>query len=401
MTTGPAMTDEDKMPRVLVVDDSRMVRATIGKLIRGRFEVREEVDGEAGWEALLVDPTIDLVLTDIGMPRLDGYGLLGRIRDSRVGRVRNLPVVIISGDEDEAAREKALGLGANGFIAKGAGGVELLATLSSLLSLSRARSELAESRAALARQSPVDPATGLATPGYLERYGEQALSQARRRQSDISALVIELDQFDALTAQYGAHVVQLIARKLSKILSSKIRAEDTLSQHSPSQFALLSPGIDALGSCGFGLRLRKSLEKLVMGYREERIRVSITIGVANSEVDGARSVGDLLERARERVAAGRAAGGNRVVSDRGEVDQHSIERQLGRQFSIDAALRQLRTGGHDEVVGQLPDIIATLIPLLELVESRLHCGLPLGQLKQFHKSAAAGSDDSEATQTSI
>jgi len=112
----PVTTADDKMARVLVVDDSRMVRASIIKHIRGRFDAREEPDGEAGWEALLVDPAIDLVVTDIGMPRLDGFGLLERIRGSKVARVRNLPVVIISGDEDENARERALKLGANGFI---------------------------------------------------------------------------------------------------------------------------------------------------------------------------------------------------------------------------------------------------------------------------------------------
>ena len=68
------MNEDGKLPRILVVDDSRMVRATIVKHIRGRFEVREEADGEAGWQTLLVDPDIELVLTDIGMPRLDGYG---------------------------------------------------------------------------------------------------------------------------------------------------------------------------------------------------------------------------------------------------------------------------------------------------------------------------------------
>ena len=43
------------LPKVLIVDDSRMVRASLIKLIRGRFEFREEGDGEAGWQALLVD----------------------------------------------------------------------------------------------------------------------------------------------------------------------------------------------------------------------------------------------------------------------------------------------------------------------------------------------------------
>src|SRR5690606_8222502 len=125
----------EALPRILVVDDSRMVRSSIVKHIRGRFEVREEGDGEAAWEALLVDPAVQLVLTDIGMPRLDGYGLLERIRSAKVARVRSLPVLIISGDEDDSARERAAALGANGFITKGSGSAELVSALESLLRL--------------------------------------------------------------------------------------------------------------------------------------------------------------------------------------------------------------------------------------------------------------------------
>ncbi|HRP26056.1 response regulator [Thauera sp.] len=393
--------EDDKLPRILVVDDSRMVRASIVKLIRGRFEVREEPDGEAGWEALLVDPAIDLVLTDIGMPRLDGYGLLERIRASRVSRVRDLPVVIISGDEDESARERALALGANGFVAKGAGSVELLATLSSLVRLSKAQHELERSRAALASQSPVDPETGLASAGYLQHRATQGVSEARRRHTDIAALVIEVDQFDELVDRHGAHVVQLILRKLSKMLTSRIRTEDTLSQHSASQFALLSPGIDRVSSCAFALRLRSSVEKLVMGYREERIRVTLSIGVANAAVDGRNTVSELLGLALERTAAARAAGGNRVVADAGEVDAALIERELGRLVSIDSALRQVRAGARAEVEAQLPEIIAALMPLLELLESKTHCGLPLRQLEALKHRSATDGDDTEATRTSI
>ncbi len=395
--------EDDKLPRILVVDDSRMVRATIVKLIRGRFEVREEPDGEAGWETLLVDPGIDLVLTDIGMPRLDGYGLLERIRASKVARVRELPVVIISGDEDESARERALTLGANGFVTKGAGSVELLATLTSLVRLSKAQLELERSRAALARQSPVDPETGLASEGYLQHRASQVEAESLRRQTDIVALVIELDQFDELVDRYGAHVVQLIVRKLSKMLTGRIRAEDTLSQHSASQFALLSPGIDRVSSCAFALRLRSSVEKLVMGYREERIRITLSIGVANAVVDGRSAVSELLGLALERTAAARAAGGNRVVADAGEVDADSIERALGRLVSIDGALRQVRAGARDEVERQLPEIIAALMPLLELIESKTHCGLPLRHLDALkNRSAADGDDDDgESTRTSI
>ena len=64
------------LPRVLIVDDSRIVRASIVKHIKGAYDFREESDGEMGWQTLLLDPTIQVVISDIGMPKLDGFGLL-------------------------------------------------------------------------------------------------------------------------------------------------------------------------------------------------------------------------------------------------------------------------------------------------------------------------------------
>ena len=95
------------LPRVLTVDDARVVRATRTKQIRDKFDIREEADGEAGWQALLLDPTIEVVISDIGMPRLDGFGLLQRIRGSRLSRINSLPVLIISGEDEDEARAEA------------------------------------------------------------------------------------------------------------------------------------------------------------------------------------------------------------------------------------------------------------------------------------------------------
>ncbi len=385
-------------PKVLVVDDSRMVRASIIKHIRGHFEVREEADGEAGWQALLVDPAIQVVLTDIGMPHLDGYGLLERIRSSKVSRVHDMPVIMISGDEDDAARERALKLGANDFIAKGIGSVELLARLESLSHLAQTRRELEESRAALAAQRPVDPVSGLNTGSYLQERGEQDVALASRHQTDISAMVVEIDHYEQLAEWHGSHVVQLITRKLSKILSTRVRKGDTVAQLEPSQFAVLSPSTDLMGCCAFALRLQRAMEKLVMTYREERIRISITIGVASSAVDGKLSVSHLVGVALARVKEGLAAGGNRVVSDRGEVSQEMIDQHLQQAISIDHTLVQVRAGATAEIADRLPDIIVTLLPLLTLLESQLNLGLPLEKLKKYEN---ARDDDDDGTQTAI
>lgn len=390
---------EPSLPRALIVDDSRMVRASIIRHIRGRYEFREEGDGEAAWQALMVDPQIRLVITDIGMPRLDGFGLLERIRGSRLSRIHDLPVIVISGDEDDEAREKARRLGASDFITKGIGTTELLARLDSLTRLGDARRELEATRAALDQASPKDPTTGLASRAYLDNHGEQELALARRHQGDICAMVMEIDGYEALLGRLGSHVVELINRKLSKILSTRVRKEDTVAQLAPGQFALLSPAIDLDGCTAFALRMQRAIDKLVMTYRDERIQISVSIGVAGSAEGVTQSVDALIQQAGARAQSGLQAGGNRVVGPAGEVGPEAVERLLRRQVSIDHVLGQLKAGANGEVRARMRDVVHTLMPLLELLESDSRCGIPLAWLTRYAREEHDGGASTENTST--
>jgi CheY-like chemotaxis protein len=98
-------------PHALIADDSRIVRATLSKHLSDVFDFSEALDGEEAWECLLRDDSIDLLITDLIMPRLDGYGLLRRMRASRSDHLREMPVVVVSGTDDLEERCQANGQG--------------------------------------------------------------------------------------------------------------------------------------------------------------------------------------------------------------------------------------------------------------------------------------------------
>ena len=130
------------LPRILVVDDSRMVRMTLIKHLKGQYEVREECDGEAAWQTLVLDQSLHAVISDLQMPKLDGYGLLENLRSSKLRRLQEMPFILVSGEETEEERERARSLGVSDFVTKGAGSSEILARLNNLLALSAARENL-------------------------------------------------------------------------------------------------------------------------------------------------------------------------------------------------------------------------------------------------------------------
>src|SRR5262249_19741994 len=79
--------------KVLIVDDSKFVRTTFNRILSTQFAVRECPNGEEGWQAIETDPSIVMIVSDIDMPKLDGFGLLQRVRGAKDERIRSMPVI--------------------------------------------------------------------------------------------------------------------------------------------------------------------------------------------------------------------------------------------------------------------------------------------------------------------
>jgi len=379
--------------RVLIIDDSRMVRASIIKHIRDSYDVREEADGEAGWETLLLDPTIQVVISDLSMPRLDGYQLLERIRSSKITRIHDMPVIMISGDEGDTARARAKELGATDFITKGIGSVELLGRLDGTIKAAQTQRELEESRAALAEQKPIDPKYGLVTAQYLHMHGDQLLAQVRRQLGELSVMLIQVDGFDKLEQTYGHQVAALVIRKLAKILGSKVRKEDTVAQLAESRFCVVTPSINIEACNAFAMRMRSVIEGLALGYRGELIRISLTIGLANSRHDHCETINDLIGLASNRIQQGQAAGGNRVVGAGGVVERQAVE-----VMTLERANALLESKSYAELKPHVAALTKRLLAVLEFIEAEYQVGIPLEALAERcggHLASEAAANDNK------
>jgi two-component system cell cycle response regulator len=155
-------------PRVLIADDSRIVRAMLIKHIQNQFEYREALDGEQAWETLLIDPNIRVLITDLTMPNLDGYGLLERIRSSKISRIRDMPVVVVSGSDEHRERERAMANGATDLITKGIATAQLLSRLDVLSKLVDTQREYEHSLEALVSSASNEDASELSSPYALK-----------------------------------------------------------------------------------------------------------------------------------------------------------------------------------------------------------------------------------------
>ena len=110
------MTDQTAGKKILVVDDNRDSRELVLKVLKRKgYELFEAVDGEDAL-ARVEEHLPDLILMDISLPKIDGYEATGRLKKD--SRFQHIPVIALTAHAMKGDREKALGAGCRGYIAK-------------------------------------------------------------------------------------------------------------------------------------------------------------------------------------------------------------------------------------------------------------------------------------------
>jgi diguanylate cyclase (GGDEF)-like protein len=362
----PQQIEEEKKPRVLICDDSRMVRASIIKHIKDTFDIREAGDGEAGWTALNEDDTIQVLISDLSMPKLDGFGLLKRLRSSEVSRLREMPVIVISGEEEGVAQERAAAAGATDFITKGIGAVELHSRLEALVKLNKASRQLEKSRDAIAN--------------FLLLRGAQIYAHARRRVNDVAVLRIFLDTQEDVAKRFGKPVSDQLLVFFGKLLASRMRKEDCIARMGDAEFALICPSTALSNANQFAARLKDAVSAAKVNFRDEIIHFTASIGVANTDQDLAENIDDLFVMADSRMRRARGGGGNTLVSS----DELQAKTPL-TQPSVDEALSLLATGEAERVAPHLAALVERLLPLLKVLSEKLGVKIPIEELEKAGK----------------
>jgi len=102
---------------VLTVDDSRTMRDMLRMALSAAgYSVIQAEDGIHGLEVLAESSKPDVIITDINMPRMDGFGFIENVREDDAYRA--VPILVLSTESDDAKKQRARAAGATGWIVK-------------------------------------------------------------------------------------------------------------------------------------------------------------------------------------------------------------------------------------------------------------------------------------------
>lgn len=353
--------------RILVVDGSRVVRATLSKHLQANFTIVEEADGESAWQTLMLDPCIDAVICGLSLPKLDGRDLLIRLRASAKRNLRSIPLVLIVPDTfSPDDREAELRRGASGFITKSSEKPAILACLDALLTPSAATDAAGASADQTEFSSKI-----LDDNRFRQRLTSITFDKAPPE--SVCVLVFAIDHRDRLIASFGVEIIEAIAARIAALLIGKVGPLDTVGRCRGERLAILSHGVDLKHGVRFGKQVCKGLAAGQLSIRGRKIRLTASVGVASSIDDQIQDGQDLLVLAENRLEQALVCGGNTVSTDyRPDCPLHCHGKSLAR------LLDALNNPACQEALRQnMGELGLKLLPILALMDKELSLELPL------------------------
>ena len=303
----------ENQPHVLVVDDSRLMRVAVKKILKKDYLLSEANDGEEGWDKLSKDDSIQVVISDLSMPNMDGFGLLEKIRTSSDERIKDIPVIIITGaEDDDVTRTRALDCGASDFVTKPFDSVQLQARTKAHAQHGQTSRKLNEVSSTLEKNTIIDPLTGLANKRHFMTKGTECTAFSKRHNAPVSILRLDIDKFESFFVKFGRQAADAAIKSIASILLSSLRKEDTAARIGLAKFALILVNSNPLGVSNLAKRIQSEIGEQAFGFKESPVRLTVSIGISSTEVLSDNDFEKLVEIVEDQLTIAHNKGGNTI-----------------------------------------------------------------------------------------
>jgi diguanylate cyclase (GGDEF)-like protein len=313
--------ESGNMDSILIVHQSKVIRATLTRYLEAHFEIFEAQDSESAWQILVLHHGVAAVISGLDISQssesiswatstrisgidsqLSGMDLLDRLRNNSLPRLRQLPFYFIGSETHiaeitlEARRHKV-----TDFLFNGMSKPEILAKLNYHEKPMIGETTLPTQESSI---------TNLRRAGILSvNLFRNAAHRVFDRSGTQGVLIIfGIDAYDEIVGKLGKKAAESILDKFANLVLSKIKADDLIGHCGPGRFAIAVPGA-SLASCkAFAHRVVKGLSSAKISVEGKPLQISASFGVASRPEDGDLSGEALLDLATTRLEEAGAAG---------------------------------------------------------------------------------------------
>jgi diguanylate cyclase (GGDEF)-like protein len=266
--------------KVLYVEDEKFSREALQEVLEGFFlEVVACSDGVEGWE-VYQKQKFDIVITDLNMPKMDGFKLIEKIREKN----SHQKVLVVSAHNDTQNLLRSINLHIDSFIIKP---IEMQQLMTILYKISKSihaekildiyhqelEREIAIKTAKIAKQYVTDMLTGLLNRNALQ---QQDVLEMQR-----TLLLINIDNFDTINVTYGFRNGDMVLKKMATFLKHYLKRYNmVLYRIGGDEFAfVLQDGCEEQ-MYQLAQEIKKDLESLDFQLQNYTTRISCTMAIA-------------------------------------------------------------------------------------------------------------------------
>lgn len=298
-------------PTLLVVDDSEGLRGATRRVLEQSSLKLQIVEAADGAQALPIalSGDVDMVLSDIVMPGLDGIQLVRAVRQKRTWD--ELPVILVTSTAEEDTRNLSFEAGANDYLSRPFSSEELVARLRVQLRLRELQRELHRAHERQRRLQSHDELTGLANRRHLLDLCQRELARSRRHRLDMSVAIFDIDEFGRMNREAGSLAADAIITEIASAVGRSLGSGDVLARIGPQKFGVLLPHCDHEEALAVGERLRAAVSN--HGFPGSRAgAVTVCVGLSTYPFGRTESVDEIVNAAEASLELAKSRGGDRV-----------------------------------------------------------------------------------------
>jgi diguanylate cyclase (GGDEF)-like protein len=295
--------------RILIVEDEYLVAKHLRLTLEDDgYEIAGIADSAA--QALMVAEREqpDLVLMDVRIRGdVDGVDAASKLR-AELG----VPVVFLTGNTDDPTFQRALKVGAGGFLTKPFNSQRVHHAIQVALGQRDSERQIRIENSELRRDNTVDPLTGLFNRRQLEQLLERELEFAARSLHPLSIIMVDLDHFKAINDQHGHAAGDAVLAGVAGVLRARLRKYDAPCRYGGDELLVIVPGAGTAEAQALAEALRLQIEQACFSDEAGALPgVTASLGIASYPEHGTTPEA-LKRRADTALYAAKAAGRNCV-----------------------------------------------------------------------------------------
>ncbi|RJO67675.1 MAG: diguanylate cyclase [Myxococcales bacterium] len=300
---------------VLIIDDSSTVRHGIYLVLKQTNLFDNYLEAASAFEGLeiLEKRKVELVVCDIVMPGMDGFELVRKMKSH--GQWRDIPIIMLTGQESVDKKIRGLELGASDYVTKPFDPGELIARVGVQLKVKQLQDELKIAKQRYMELSITDYLTQVYNRRHFMELLDLEFSRSNRYKYDLSLILFDIDNFKSVNDTYGHLQGDKVLVEVARLVKSVIRSHDVFARYGGEEFVILLPQTSAGGALLVAEKIREQSERRDYEGLSNR-RITLSLGVATHDAGHYADASALIHAVDDALYEAKKAGKNRVATAR-------------------------------------------------------------------------------------